>query len=159
MSKLYIRLPTLGVLCQEDKPLEHLAWKTTGLSFRTARGLEKIETSLLKGAHKSSHVSGPKEEAIIWDELGSALPVDLGKASQGGRRQLELTKETQTLAASILGRLFYHKDTGTGKYHFGILLAYSHLDLPACWHQYSDNSGQAAGQVVTQPYPPTGGLP
>ena len=159
MSKLYIRLPILGVLCQEDKPLEHLARKTTGLSFRRARGLEEIETPLLKGAHKSSHVSGPKEEAIIWDELGSALPVDLGKASQGGRRQLELTQGTQTLAAAILGSLFYHRDTGTCKYHFGILLAYSHWDLPACWHQYSDNSGQAAGQVVTQPYPPTGGLP
>ena len=131
MSKLYIRLPILGVLCQEDKPLEHLARKTTGLSFRRARGLEEIETPLLKGAHNSSHVSGPKEEAIIWDELGSALPVDLGKASQGGRRQLELTQGTQTLPAAILGSLFYHRDTGTCKYHFGILLAYSHWDLSA----------------------------
>ena len=91
MSKLYIRLPSLGVLCQEDKPLEHLALKTRGLSFRRARGLKEIENSLLKGAHKSSHVPGPREEAIIWDEPGSALPGDLGKASQGGKRQLELT--------------------------------------------------------------------
>ena len=94
MSKLYIRLPSLGVLCQEDKPLEdkpHLALKTSGLSFRRARGLKEIENSLLKGAHKSSHVPGPREEAIIWDEPGSALPGDLGKASQGGKRQLELT--------------------------------------------------------------------
>ena len=97
MSKLYIRLPTLGVLCQEDKPLEHLAWKTRGFSFRRAIGLEEIETPLLKGAHKSSHVPGPREEEIIWDEPGSALPADLGKASQGGRRQLELTQGTQIL--------------------------------------------------------------
>ena len=95
MSKLYIRLPTLGVLCQEDKPLEHLAWKTRGFSFRRAIGLEEIETPLLKGAHKSSHVPGPREEEIIWDEPGSALPADLGKASQGGRRQLEHTQGTQ----------------------------------------------------------------
>ena len=81
MSKHYTRLSSLGVLCQEDKPLEHLALKTRGLKFRRARGLEKIETPLLKGAHKSSHFSGPKEEAIIWDEPGSDLPVDFGKAS------------------------------------------------------------------------------
>ena len=91
MSKLYIRFPNLGVLCQEDKPLKHLALKTRGLSFRRARGLGEIETPPLKGAQKISHVSGPREEGIIWDELGSNLPVDLGKASQGGRRQLELT--------------------------------------------------------------------
>ena len=56
--------------------------KTRGLSFRRARGLGEIETPPLKGAQKSSHVPGPRKEGIIWDELGSDLPVDLGKASQ-----------------------------------------------------------------------------
>ena len=47
--------------------------------------------------------------------------------------------ETATLVAAILGSLFYHKDTGVGKQHFGALpLAYQ------CWGPNLPTSQSAA---------------
>ena len=56
----HVRPPILGVLYQEDEPSEHLfgfegQW---GLILEGTRALGKIQTSLVKGAHKISHVPG-----------------------------------------------------------------------------------------------------
>ena len=64
--KFHIRCTSPGVMPQKDTPLEHLALKTSGWLLHTAetRGLQKIETLLLKGSHKISHTQRLHAEAV-----------------------------------------------------------------------------------------------
>lgn len=74
--------------------------------------------------------------------------------------QLGLPIGTHTLAATIFRSTFYHKDTGAGKYHFGVLsLGYWAGGLPT--HQLMSTSpGRPhAKQLVSQnKSQPTSGL-
>ena len=45
--------------------LRHNGNSTAGLIFKRWRGLRELETLLLKGAHKTSHIPGPRAEAVI----------------------------------------------------------------------------------------------
>ena len=64
---------------------------------------------------------------MLWDS-GHKREFDrrLGQTYQlivdslGGRRQLQLTLGTQTLAVAVLGTSFHHMCTGVGKDHCGI---------------------------------------
>lgn len=66
---------------------------------------------------------------------------------------------TRTLAATIFRSTFYHKDTGAGKYHFGVLsLSYWAGGLPT--HQLMSTSLEApmpnSQCPRTNPNPPVG---
>ena len=57
-----IRLHSPGFWHWKDKPSEHLVLNlTTGVP----KGLEEIDTSLLKDTHKISHAPGLRAKAII----------------------------------------------------------------------------------------------
>ena len=51
-----------------------------GLNFRSPKGLGEIETSLLKGTYKISHIPGPRAKAVICLEPGPDLPASLGES-------------------------------------------------------------------------------
>ena len=72
---------SLGVLHQEDEPLECLALKANGAYFQESqRAVENRDlTSIFffLCAHKIPYVLGSRAEAIIWKKPGSDLPGDL----------------------------------------------------------------------------------
>ena len=72
------------------------------------------------------------------------------------------TLGTETLAEDIWGSLFYYKDTGANKHHFGILPLVSGPS-PAPPNSLKSPvlgaSGQATNWVGTQPHPPADRLP
>ena len=78
-SESYIRLLNLGILHQEDKTPEHLPLKTSGGRIGRAKGLQEIETLILKSMHKISHPPSPSAEAIVCKEPGSDTFTDLGE--------------------------------------------------------------------------------
>ena len=64
-SEPHIRLPSPGVLHQEEKVSECLALKASRLAFGRARGLWETETPLLNSTHKISHTPAPRAEAVM----------------------------------------------------------------------------------------------
>lgn len=89
----------------------------------------------LKGTHKISHTLRRSTEAEIWKSMGQnhlLILVSLPEKQEATWTLLD----TQMLVAAIWGSLFYHKDTGAGKHHFGVLsLDHEHWDLalPIRW--------------------------
>ena len=118
-SEPHIRLPSLGVLHQEDKPPEHLALKANRAYFQeTQRAMGKGHTQNLTCFGTQGRSSNLKE---AWVRLTCGSQ----RASGRGRRQLKFILGTQMLTAATLGSSSHHKVTGAGKHHFGILpLAY-----------------------------------
>ena len=70
--------------------------------------------------HKIWHVLCPRTEAVTFKKSESYLLGDLGKFLREVE-ELELPLGTYLLVWVILGSLFYHEVTGTGKQHFGFL--------------------------------------
>ena len=56
-------------------------WKTSRAYFRESQRPGEIETQLLKGSHKISHVLGPEAEAVISREPGLDLPAGSQRVS------------------------------------------------------------------------------
>ena len=58
---------------------------------------------------------------MTWKENGSDLPADLRELPGEAGSNCN-SSWGHALVAAILGSSFYHKDTGAGRHHFGILL-------------------------------------
>lgn len=63
-SEPHVRLPSLGVLHQKDKPTEHLALKAwpAGLHFGSLRSKSNKDV-FLKAPTKISHAPGPRAKS------------------------------------------------------------------------------------------------
>ena len=70
-----------GSCTRKMSPQNVWLWRPVGLTFSRPRGLWEIETPLLEGAHKISHVLGPRARAVIWKEPGSYPSADLGEST------------------------------------------------------------------------------
>ena len=69
-----LRLPAWGSCTKKTSPSTFDFESHQGL--RSPRGLWKIETPLLKGTHKISHVPGLRAEAVSWKAPESDSPSD-----------------------------------------------------------------------------------
>ena len=117
----YIGLPSPGVLHWEDKPPECFILKASVPYFwesqRTGRNrdstLKRWAQNLThsKTQGRSNNLKGVWVRPTCWS----------WRASWSVRRHLGLPLGRQTLEEAIWGTLSYHKDTGAGRCHSGVL--------------------------------------
>lgn len=112
-SEPHTKLPSLGVLHQEDKPSEHLALKTSKSYVWENQKATGIDSLLSKGMPQTSQALPPSTEATVH--------LLTQRASQRGRKQLGLPMRIENLATTISGSSFYGSKISTVNSHFGIV--------------------------------------
>ena len=73
--------PAQGFCTGKMSPQNVWLWRPVGLTFRRPRGLWEIETPLLEGIHRISHILRPRARTVTWKEPGSYPSTGLGEST------------------------------------------------------------------------------